>query len=131
MAQPNDEADIRDVVGNKCQQSPEPGVSDVENPRANRSQNATTAPKTVATARYWRGHGRTGQMPRRAPAVHRDASQLGGEVSRIDNCEEQQHDEKKDVAQYASKPAEQARRNAQPVGFGLSSTRQVTGASPG
>ena len=45
------------------------------------------------------------------PTVHWDAFQLGGEVSRVDNCEEQQHDEEEDVAQYACEPAEQAARN--------------------
>ena len=40
--------------------------------------------------------------------VHWDALQLGGEVSRVGNCEEQQHNEEEDVAQYAGEPAEQA-----------------------
>ena len=52
---PDQEPDVRDVVGDERQQSPQPGVADVEGPdRATTSHRATPAPKMVATARYCR-----------------------------------------------------------------------------
>ena len=50
----DNETDVGNVVGDKCQQSPEPCVADIEKPQRYDVALATITPKMVATTKYWR-----------------------------------------------------------------------------